>query len=512
MVGSFRGVVVWLTGKGPLAARVGGGLKLQDPVKIEARRRLMMACVLPVFVVLGSGAHLGVVVNYGFTPLAMLVGYYFLRRSAASYVSLVVAMYTFAPFVRRLADWGSAYHETSPITLSPYLVALLVVFGLPKFDYRRSGAVTLLLATLGVGYGMCVSVLTIHQPATAKAFVRWSVPLLFAYFCLGQEDKEELKQSFLTTTLWVATIAAAYGIVQYIVAPPWDTLWLENLLATGSGASFGVPAPYGLRVFSTLASPGGCASLCGTGMLCATRIKTNLKYPIMLVLLTALALTMVRTLWFATAMLLPIVIWRLPTVERLKTIAALPVIFFVLAVVAIPFVSAGGSAISDRLSTFGSLKTDDSAIIRSLGIHYAFEMVAVQPFGSGIGWFDSSYFAHSPIGLRAHAGPYDTAFAMIPVELGYLGTLLYGVAILMGTWHLLKHLFTGESSDSLLAAIGLVAWLVAASENPLISYEGLLFWIAVFLTARRQVQGNALQEGTLREPVAEFAMATQSPS
>ena len=435
--------------------------------------------LLPVFVVLGSVAHLGVVVNYGFTPLAVLVGYYLLRRSATSYISLVVAMFTFAPFVRRLADWGSAYHETSPITLSPYLVALLVVFGLPKFDHRRPGATSLLLATIGVGYGMCVSVLTIHQPSTAKAFVRWSVPLLFAFFCLGQENKEEVKQSFLTTTLWVATIAAAYGIVQYIVAPAWDTLWLESLLASGSGASFGTPAPYGLRVFSTLASPGGCASLCGVGMLCATRIRTNWKYPIMLVLLTALALTMVRTLWFATAVLLPIVVWRLPTVERLKTIAALPVIFFVLAVVAIPFVSAGGSAISDRLNTFGSLKTDDSGIVRSLGIHYALQMVAVQPFGSGVGWFDSRFFNHSQIALRAHAGPYDTGFAMIPVELGYLGTLLYGAAILMGTWQLLKQLFTGESSDSLMAAVGLVAWLVAGTENPLISYEGLMFWIAV---------------------------------
>ena len=466
-------------------------MKLQDPVKLEARRRLIAAWVLPVFVVLGSGAHLGVVVNYGFTPLAMVVGYYFLRRSATSYVSMVVMMYTFAPFVRRLADWGSSFHETSPITLSPYLVALLVVFGLPKFNYRRPGAIALLLATVAVGYGICVSVLTMHQPSTAKAVVRWCVPLLFGYYCLGQEDKEGMKQSLLRTTLWVATVAAAYGVVQYIVAPPWDVFWLENLLQTGTGGSFGTPAPYGLRVFSTLASPGGCASLCGVGMLCATRIWSNFKYPIMLVLLTALALTMVRTIWFATAMLLPLVIWRLPTVERLKTLAALPVIFFVLAVVAIPFVSAGGSAIADRVSSFGSLKTDDSAIVRSLGIHYALEMVAVQPFGSGVGWFDSSYFGHSKIGLRAHAGPYDTAFAMIPVELGYLGTLLYGIALVMGTVHLLRHLLTGEASDSLLAAIGLIAWLVAGSENPLISYEGLLFWMAVYLTPRRPKEGSS---------------------
>ncbi len=475
---------------------------------MEARRRLMAACVLPVFVVLGSGAHLGVVVNYGFAPLAMAVGYYFLRQSATSYVSMVVMMYTFAPFVRRLADWGSSFHESSPITLSPYLVALLVVFGMPKFRYRQPGSVALLMATMAVAYGIGVSVLTMHQPSTAKAVVRWCVPLLFGYYCLGQEDKEGMKQSLLRTTLWVATIAAGYGVVQYIVAPPWDTLWLENLLATGSGASFGVPAPYGLRVFSTLASPGGCASLCGVGMLCATRIRTNLKYPIMLVLLTALALTMVRTLWFATAMLLPVVIWRLPTVERLKTLAALPVIFFVLAVVAIPFVSAGGSAIADRLSSFGSLKTDDSAIIRQLGIHYALEAAADHPFGNGVGWFDSSGFNRSAIAMRAHAGPYDTAFAMIPVELGYLGTLLYGMAILMGTWHLLKQLFTGEASDSLLASIGLIAWLVAGSENPLISYEGILFWMAVYLTPRRAAAPEASAGMPMRGEMAPALQAT----
>lgn len=472
-----------------------------------------MWSVLPAITLLCTAANQGKVLTILFSPLALIVGFYFIRRSAADYVRFTVAIYAFTSLVRRLADWTSAYTPGSPVNLAPYLVICLAAMTL--FRPSRASAKQMLpfiLAGIGVAYGLLVGILSLHDPALYKSGMGWLSPLLFGLFCMRERNKIELRDSFLQAGLWCGVFTAAYGIVQYIFAPAWDAKWLSDLQATGGGSSFGLPVPFGIRVFSTAADPGTCAYLCSLGLVCTLRVKSSLKYLLMLICIVALVSTMIRTVWVSSVLVLILVLWKMPKKESLRFAVVAPSVLIIAGLLILPFLDTKQStALTERFSSFNSIKNDASYRARTLGISMAINLVSDEPFGKGIGFLDSQVYWHSPFTTIANVGGPDIGALEIPIELGYLGCICYVSAMVMATIRFVRvFIFSPSADDAMVAAFGLSAWFLFVSTNPMVIFEGSLFWMALGLLTRNPEQEltTEVRLGTSKEVTIDSPSST----
>jgi hypothetical protein len=442
----------------------------------------VLLSILPLLIAVSIAAHNGRVLTILFTPIAVVLGLYYLRRSATEYISFVVLLFAFSAFVRRVADFFAGYTESSPIVLAPYLVASLAIFVVVRRLHASLRYLSFTLAALAVGYGFTVGAANVGGGSVLKSLLRWSVPLIFGLYCAMEAKREELMNTFLKVTLVCSVIAAAYGIVQFVVAPPWDTAWLTGMQSGGAGISFGSPVPFGIRVFSCLNSPALCASFCSVGLLCSMRLRSGWKYLPMLLLGTALLLTMVRTVWISTSLLMMFLAWQMHGKRALRLFLAVPAIGIVIVAISLPFLNSDfGAKMGDRFSSFGSLDKDDSYRVRRMGMERAVTVITSHPFGEGMGYMESPFFSRSTMATVSSLGAHDIGALEIPFELGYLGTGLYLAGMALALWKMMRRPYSGDETQAVLLSIALNTCLLFASTNPLIAYDGILFWLSAGL-------------------------------
>jgi hypothetical protein len=124
-----------------------------------------------------------------------------------------------------------------------------------------------------------------------------------ASFAASIREREMLGQVLTNTFLWGVLLMSAYGMYQFLVAPPWDSYWLTEI-STGMAAtspSFGQPKPYGIRVWSTMNAPGPLSVMLSASLIwLATRDRIG-SIIIALGGYGVLLLTMGRGAWLQTA-------------------------------------------------------------------------------------------------------------------------------------------------------------------------------------------------------------------
>ena len=420
--------------------------------------------------------HAGRLVELGFAPLAVLVGIFLLFRYERIYIVHVVIMLSFPPFVHRVADNGGTITEKSSILAAPLLVMLISALRLGKLDLFKGKTVVCLFPLLAILYGAVIGVLVGGLKSVAIPLVGWLCPLVIGLFCYVHEDsKQTLARAFTTAISVAGLVVAIYGIIQYFAPPAWDINWLSQLQADGQALSMGTPEAQGIRIFSTCSNPQGAGSLFGFALLITALHHWRFKTLLITILIVALALTSVRSAWVACGLTGFVLLLRASTRDKLK---AIPIAAILLLLGGATASTPSGDGVLQRISSFSSVQDDTSYRERQKGRAQVAHIVAHEPFGLGIGYGTS----HAK---QIQFSATDLGIATMPVELGYLGTIFYGTALVL---LLVGPMWKGirARGEPLALAIGMLfITLLFANTDPLNNALGTFFWVPAGLLLRR---------------------------
>ena len=427
----------------------------------------------------------GRAVEVAFTPLAILVGVYLLFRYERIYLVHTVILLSCTPFVHRVADNGGTIVEHSPILAAPILVTFLSVLRIGRFRLLDPRNTVYVLALLGVFYGAFVGILRNGVTAVAIPLLGWLCPMMIGMFCYLLEDSQQsLAKMFNRAVIIVGGVVAVYGVLQFFAPFSWDTYWLAQRQAQGQAISMGSPEALRIRVFSTCNNSQAAGSLLGYDILVTCVLRFRWKLLAILAPILALALTSVRSAWLACACAGVVLLLRSSMKAKIQTVFVLGVL---IALGVAAATTPAGSTIADRVTSFGSVKNDTSYRERETGRKVITKVIGQEPFGLGIGYVTS-------FEKRASFAVTDQGVITMPMELGYLGVLLYGTAIAM---LLFGPLWKGIRSNGeiLMLAIGMLYIIfLFANTNPLNTALGVFFWVPASLMLKFfTTRGNADQ-------------------
>jgi O-Antigen ligase len=404
------------------------------------------------------------VLRLAYPAAALLLGLYFYVKSPSQYFTFTLWLYFLTPFVRRLADYRiGEYIDGNTMLLAPALVSLIALLSLTKIPSRIDDswlAFVLLLSTILYGGVMGFAVLS-DRPAVLKSLVGWMAPMAFAAFIyLNWRTFPSIKESIDKTALGGLLVVGFYGLLQFIFAPPWDSLWLRAMEydpASGPGV-YGLPEPFAIRTFSTM--------------------NSHQPMAIVLIILALIALSKGERLYsFAAAIGMLPVLLSLARTAWLQAIVSLIVFSlltrkgryfksFVTAVlvlgsigVALSFTSFG-ETLQQRISSFSDKGDDISVGARQAGYDKGLRLTQLHPFGSGTGAMEVAY---TPV-IYEDFGPNDSAVVELLVDFGVIGSVAILLALFVGLRQI--YLQFARTKDAFLAAI-LAIWVGLLVQSPL---------------------------------------------
>ncbi|QXG74626.1 hypothetical protein KUM42_12085 [Modestobacter sp. L9-4] len=362
-----------------------------------------------------------------------IAGIYLIRRRApAQLVQLTLASYAFMPLVRRVVDWQDGFTDPSPILIAPTIPCLACALILLRpFRMDRAAAApvwTFLVISL---FGCAVGLLLNGSVAVITSFLKLIAPALLALVVLANAKKaaESVLAGLVPLARWLALGMGAYGLVQFLVLPPWDAAWMRSV--EDIVYSIGAAEPLSVRVYSTGSSPGPTAGLITFALLILMTTGAPLRRPVLDAAaigagVTTLGLTQVRASWLVLLLCILLIGSRRPRVLR-------GVLVLAAVVTPLGMLAAGPviDTISGRLTDTVAAGSQDTSLQARLSFQAAQLPVAIsQPLGQGVG---SS-------GAAARIAGGDAAFT--DVDSGYLELFrvfgAVGASVLIGVFGLMS--------------------------------------------------------------------------
>jgi hypothetical protein len=341
---------------------------------------------------------------------SFIVGCKLYFRHPILYAGFVWWLFFLTPLIRRVADFrGGAFTDPGPMLLAPYAAALVCSYtlysNLPKT--REQGSSYFILAITSVAYGCLVGLINSSNPSSViVALLEWVSPLLFGYHLyIDWRRYPEYCRNLQKVFLWGVLIMGVYGIYQYLVAPEWDSFWLLN--APNIQTSAGKPEPLGIRVWSTMNSPGTFGCFMATGLLILFSCKNVLVMPAAGLGVLSFLLSMVRTGWIGFLLGMIYISTSIKPKQQLVfviTIVALATLVIPLATME-PF----ASTISARVETLSDIANDGSLQERQFLYRALIEDAFKTYIGKGLGL----------------SGGFDSAVLVTLFELGWIGSIPY---------------------------------------------------------------------------------------
>ena len=394
----------------------------------------------------------------------------------------VLAVWAVSPEVRRLFDWATdTWRPVSPLSAAPLIVTLALLVPLIRrprpLPPALKGALGLLSAALA--YGTLLGGLH-NGPAFAFDLANYAVPLLALAYAAGRPADGRERDGWLRGMAGLAALAAAYGWVQYLTAPVWDTFWMKHVEMN----SIGTPQPLQIRVFSTLNAPGPAGAFFAAAlapMLLRARWRGPFGWLGVAVTASALAITLVRSSWLSLLLCLLTYTLTMPGPARWRPLlgvaALLAALYF-----AAPLLP-GGSGIVARVQTFGDLNSDYSYNDRQQFSAGVFAKVLANPLGTGLGSVGvGTRLDHA--GKLGEYGVFDNGFVAVLMTFGLPGSLLFFGGLLRIGLVLRAASADGAGRPFLgrLALAALVAGVASLSSgNCFPGLPGMLLWFFVGL-------------------------------
>ena len=420
--------------------------------------------------------------------LAVLLALLLYRRRPMAYLTLALWSWLLTPLVRRLVDYRLGWEDPNFVLLTPQLVSMVSVLAL--FHRRRAKdalPTAVLLAMAGIAYGFAVGMVMRPSGEIVYGLVNWMGPLLLGLHVATCWRNYPEHEAWLTRNVVCAcAVLGSYGIVQYLVAPAWDTYWLEQITGGLIDPSFGLPEPMGIRVWSTLNSPGPFANAMAALLLLLFAVRSRWKVVAAAAGYASFLLSLVRTAWLAW--LLALVLFLRRASSKLIQRA---ILFTVICVaVLIPALQLPGVSplLTERFKTLSQLTSDESFVERSDMYRIVGAVALRSPFGHGLR-------NQEIVGNRV----VDSGLLVMLLSLGWLGILLYGAGVL--AFVLRRARARNDDLARVCEAICL-AYLVQLVGGPVFtSVTGALFWICAGTCISADRWHAAQQPATAEQPV-----------
>jgi hypothetical protein len=375
----------------------------------------------------------GTVARLGIPLLCTGTAYVLFRKAPVAYVSFVWWLWFLICFVRRLVDYRSGFAESNPVLAAPFLAALVcapVLFERREIWKRRSSW-PFVLAFSSVLYGLAVGLLDIPKKLLLTSALGWLAPLVFGFYIyteLATSERREAQISCLQKTfIWGTLIMGCYGILQFVIPPPWDIQWMLATQTAWPGlGSIGTPEPFGLRVFSTMNGPGAFALTLVPGLVLVINRKGWFSVLAGIAGCGAVLLSSVRTAWIAVCFaVLLLAIRNRKYMTRLILGSAVLGICLISAMALEPV----RHTLQSRFQSFTDIGDDTSFQDRMSGSEQMVAYVIEEPLGMGLGTMDANFLGKTPL------GPRDSGLWEILLSLGWFGGLVYLGALALLVWN-----------------------------------------------------------------------------
>ncbi len=404
-------------------------------------------------------AGAGKILNLAFPVGSFAVGAFLYFRYPLLYIGFSWWMLFLTPLVRRLSDYRSGFTDPSPMLLAPYLVTGLTFITcwqhFPK-AYRQGG-LPFVLSFVGVFYAFLIGLINRQPSVVFREFLDWLPPVSFGFHLwVNWPNYPSYRQNIQRIFLWGVLVMGVYGIVQFVVAPEWDLLWMNSTdIATSNG---GIPGPLALRIWSTTTSTEPFAGLMAAGLLLLSTRKGALNLSASVAGYLSLLLTMVRSAWlgwFAG-------FFTLASSLKAKHQMRLIIIILMMAVIVVPLttIEPFSEKINERFTSFSNVEKDDSTQARKETFNNQIGRALTNFVGDGIG-----------------GGSVDSAFLSLLLYFGWLGTIFYMGGMLM----LVFTVFQGSevSFDPFIGAVRAIVISVLVRlpvNNSILGVSGIVFW------------------------------------
>ena len=412
--------------------------------------------------------------------LIFIIGVFLYKRRPFIYVSYTWWVWFLAPELRRIVDYQSGhYSSTSPIMLAPYLVTAMTFLNLRKFPRGLSlqYVIPFFLCILGLVYSFLVGVVNTSPSAALFALLNWLVPIIFSFHLFAAwRSYPRYCQVIQNTFLWGVLVMGIYGVLQFVVAPPWDQFWMIN---SGMG-SIGAPAPFEIRIFSTLNSPGPFAGVLASGLLLLFTVQGPIKFTAAGVGYLSFLLSMVRSAW--VTWMISLLIFATFMKLRFQFRLLLTILLIGLLVLPLANMDPFADIINTRLNSLSDIQNDTSFNERAERYADFITTSLLNPLGAGLGvtGLAANKLASGSGGVLGNDSrlvDLDSGVLDILLSLGWLGGLPYLWGLI---WLVVYSLREREKGVDLFAdvsrsiALGGLVGLIGG--NSLVQLGGMVTW------------------------------------
>ena len=318
-------------------------------------------------------------------------------RAPAAFLAFIVSLWLYTPLMRRVLDMHHGFQPTNLALAAPVLASTVGALTVLRFAKELRGVLfaPALLVIAAVTYGFLVGALRNGVIPAFYAYLTWLSPALIGlHTALHWRRYPQMRDVFLRTLAFGIATAALYGIVQFVILPRWDRLWM---IATDL-QSIGRPEPFSVRVFGTMTMPGTFAVVMEVGLLLLLSSRVTARLPALVLGFIGLLLSRIRTAWvgFVFGLVLQFVtqpVRRLP--RNWLTIAVMALLS--LPVVTIPRFREG---ITNRISSLTQGGNDSSVRSRIMVARAGYALVLDYAEGAGLGATGSAVTARASGGIR----------------------------------------------------------------------------------------------------------------
>lgn len=415
--------------------------------------------------------HAGSLFRIAFPVGSVAVGVFLYWRYPILYLGFTWWLWFLSPLLARLADYQSGFDEKGRqlIIVAPYLVTMLTfptfLRHLPKA--HRQGGLPFVLAFIGVFYSFLIALSHRFSGSGSASYsitnigvalLSWLPSIFFGFHLfVNWRDYLSYRQNIQRTFCWGVLVMGVYGVVQYLVAPEWDRIWLRN--SEDLQLCCGWPEPLMLRVWSTLNYPFTFAFFMMAALLVLLSSQETLRVPAAVAGYLAFLLSVVRSAWvgwfvgfltFATSVK--------PQLQRRLLVTILVIGVSIFPLTSIPQFS---EVINSRFQSFSNLKKDHSVDERSDIYAELLDSTLSEGLGKGLG------------GSKI----VDAGILDILSTLGWLGIIPYVSGIVLLLFNLFQYAEVRFDSFMNAARAIIISTLVTLpANNTLILLPGVVFW------------------------------------
>lgn len=441
----------------------------------------MAACILPLMIGYVSAKLSPTMSQQAAVVLALVFPAFVLAMiQSRMLVPYTLVVWAIAPEIRRIMDWmEGTYHSVSLLSVAPLLAGAMIIIPVLRSIHHVDKPLARAVLYFGValGYGSLIG-LAKNGMGFAYDLANYVIPLLLLpYFAVRPFSPKDLDR-LLYAYANIATLVAVYGIIQYLTVPPWDAFWMNHVEMN----SIGMPYPLEIRVFSTLNSPGPCAAFLALAlvpMLMEKRWRGTLGWVGLLLTVTGLLITLVRSAWLVVFVMLLVYIVTSASKGKWKTILQLVLVgaamFYI--VPKLP----GAEGLVARMETLTSIQEDHSYNERLDLLNTMVPAVIGNPVGQGIGSVGTGTKLENGGDLGEH-GVMDNGIIAVFLTFGIAGALFFFGALFFLAKKLLQRIALRDSYQPY-ARLAFAAWAGAVanliSDNGFPGMRGYLVWMLI---------------------------------